>query len=99
MRFGTLHPLSYRWNITARILLAFIGGLLWVSIFGALTSVLFDRTGVMSLVQAVYVMTLFSFLPWCGIAMWVFYERELKKLVSWLGVSSVLMYLMFAWMN
>ena len=94
---GTLQQtdLSYRWNIAARSLLAFIGGLIWVSVFGALISVFFDRIGLMPMVQAAHVMTLFSFLPWCGIAMWVFYERTLKKLVSWLSISSLLMYLVF----
>lgn len=99
--FGALQQidLSYRWNIVVRSLLSFIGGLIWVSVFGALTCVLFDRIGLMPLVQAAHVMTLFSFLPWCGIAMWVFYERALKKLFSWLGISSLLMYLVFILVN
>ena len=90
------NSLSYRWDIAVRCLLAFAGGLVWTSVFGALTSVLLDQMGVMPLVQAAHIMTLFSFLPWCGIAMWVFYERELKIVIGWLGTSSALMFLVYA---
>ena len=100
-RLGTLNlnTLSYRWDIAVRCVLAFLGGFLWASVFGAMCAALFSRLGWMPLIQGVHVMTLFSFLPWCGVAMWAFYESSLNKIAVWLTGSSVLMYCVFLLVN
>lgn len=40
-------------------------------------------------------MTLFSFLAWCGVAMWVFYEASLKVITTRLVGSAGVFYLLF----
>jgi len=95
LNLANIQPLSYRWNITARLLLAFFGGFLWSSVFGALCATLFDALGWMPIPQGVHIMTMFSFLSWCAIAMWSFYEFKLSKIIGIIGSSTVIMYFLF----
>ena len=93
-RSESLSPV-YRWNIAARFVLAFLGGFVWISTSGALLAVLSNRLGWMPLAQGVYVMTLLGFVTWCGVSMWVFYERRLPVVAGWLLGSSLVFYLLF----
>lgn len=86
---------SYRWNVAARCVLASLGGLAWISAFGALCATLFARVDWMPLAQGVHVMTLFSFVGWCAIAMWVFHHERLPIVAVRLVGSAVLFYLLF----
>lgn len=86
---------SYRWNVAARCVLASLGGLAWISAFGALCATLFARVDWMPLTQSVHVMTLFSFVGWCAIAMWVFHHKRLPIVAVRLVGSTVLFYLLF----
>ena len=86
---------SYRWNVAARCVLASLGGLAWISAFGALCATLFARVDWMPLTQGVHVMTLFSFVGWCAIAMWVFHHERLPIVAVRLVGSAVLFYLLF----
>lgn len=88
-------PTLYRWNVAARCFLAFAGGFVWISAFGALLATLFARADWMPLAQGVHVMTLLGFVGWCGVAMWVFHEERLSVVAAVLLGSSVLFYLVF----
>ena len=88
-------PAAYRWNVAARCVLAFAGGFVWISTFGALCSTLVARTGWMPLAQGVHVMTLFGFVGWCGAAMWVFHQKRLSVAAAGLVGSSLLFYSLF----
>ena len=87
-------PTLYRWNVAARCFLAFVGGFVWISAFGALLATLFARTGWMPVAQGVHVMTLFGFVGWCGVAMWVFHQKRLSIVAAGLAGSSLLFYLL-----
>lgn len=80
---------GYRWDVAARVVLAFVGGFVWVSAFGALCATLFARVQWWPLAQGVHVMTLFGFVAWCGIAMWVFYRKRLSEVAAVLIGSTV----------
>ena len=92
---NTSLPALYRWNVTTRFLLAFAGGLVWISTFGSLAASLFARADWMPLAQGVHVMTLFGFVGWCGVAMWVFHHRRLSVAAAGLIGSSLLFYALF----
>lgn len=79
----------YRWEVTARTLLASVGAFALVSAFGAFCAVLFAELGVMPLEQGIHVLTLFGFVAWCGIAMWAFYHRRLGELAMALLISTL----------
>ncbi|MEM1436429.1 MAG: hypothetical protein AAGG11_20435 [Pseudomonadota bacterium] len=85
---------SYRWEVAARVLLAFIGGFIWVSTFGGFIATTVHALGWMPLPQAVHVMTLFSFIAWCAIAMWAFQAPQLKRLAGWLLGSAAMFFLL-----
>ncbi|MEM1153848.1 MAG: hypothetical protein AAGI44_06880 [Pseudomonadota bacterium] len=74
----------YRWNIAARVLLAFVGGFVWISVFGAMLATAVARLGWMPIAQGVHIMTLFSYVAWCGVAIWVFYEQRLGRVLKWM---------------
>ncbi|MEM7000051.1 MAG: hypothetical protein AAF529_04650 [Pseudomonadota bacterium] len=85
---------AHRWNVAGRGLLAFFGGFVWVSVFGAvLVEMMAGVTG-MSLQQGIHIMTLFSFVGWCGVAMWVFYEPSLRRASTLLLGSAVLLFVL-----
>jgi len=77
-----MSPGCYRWDVAARVLLAFVGGFLVVSGSGALVAHAAYRLGLMSLAQGVHLMTLAGFVVWCAVAMWVFYEPRLYVATS-----------------
>lgn len=83
---------GYRWGVAGRSLLALFGGFLWVSVFGAFVATSVSQLGWMPRAQAVYIMTMFSFVPWCALALWIFYEPRLRR--SFLGMlaSGLLLY-------
>ena len=88
-------PTLYRWNVAARCFLAFAGGFIWISTFGALLATLFARADWMPVAQGVHIMTLFGFVGWCGVAMWVFHQKQLSVVTAGLIGSSLLFYLLF----
>ena len=85
----------YRWDVTARVVLALLGGFALASAFGALCAALFARVGWMPLPQGVHVMTLFGFVVWCAIAMWAFYQQRLVVVALGILGSTLLSYLLF----
>lgn len=80
---------GYRWDMAARIFLAFFGGFLWISTLGALAATVADRAGWMPLAQGVHVMTLAGYLLWCAAAMWVFYQRRLQLVAVLMTASGL----------
>ncbi len=91
----TTFTAGYRWNIAARFLLAFLGGFVCVSTFGALAAALFANAQWMPLPQGVHVFTLFGFVAWCGIAMWVFFHEHLRHVALGVVGSAALFYALF----
>ncbi|MEM9257650.1 MAG: hypothetical protein AAGA91_19595 [Pseudomonadota bacterium] len=75
--------------------MAFAGGFVLISVFGAFCAVLFERLSWMPLVQGVYAMTLLNYLTWVAIAMWVFHERRLSTVVWTMTLSCATFYLLF----
>lgn len=80
---------EYRWNVAARCTLAFLGGFIWVSLFGAASTELLARVGLISVPQGVHTMTLFSFVGWTALAMWIFYHPVLQQIAWWMLTSAV----------
>ena len=81
----------YRWDVAARVALAFVGGFVATNGAGALFAILADRAGALPLVQAAHIMTLSGFAVWCALAMWIFHERRLK-VVAALVIASALLF-------
>lgn len=90
-RAKTLAP-SYRWDMAARVLLAFVGGFLWISALGSLLATGADRVGWMPLAQGVHLMTLLSYALWCALAMWIFYQRRLAWVAALMTITGLLFY-------
>ena len=88
-------PAGYRWDVAARVFLAFVGGFACISTLGALCATLFAKAGWMPLAQGVYVMTLAGFIAWCGVAMLVFYQKRLMAVAAGLIGSTVIFYGLF----
>ena len=85
----------YRWDVTARLILAFAGGFIWVSTFGAFCAALLAFVGWMPLAQGVHMMTLFGYVAWCAVAMWVFHHGKLSILAFQLLGSALVFYGLF----
>lgn len=83
---------GYRWDVAARVVLAFVGGFVWVSALGALCATLLARAQWWPLAQGVHVMTLLGFVAWCGVAMWVFYRKRLPEVAAVLIGSTVVFF-------
>lgn len=83
---------GYRWDVVARVFLAFVGGFASVSAFGALCATLLARAQWWPLAQGVHVMTLVGFVAWCGVAMWVFYRKRLSAVAAVLIGSTVVLF-------
>ena len=79
---------SYRWEVAARLLLAFVGGFALISALGALCVAFMTKAGWMPRAQAVHILTLLSFAAWCGIAMWVFFHKRLLELTFLILLST-----------
>jgi len=75
---------GYRWNVTARCLLAFVGASLWVSLLGACIARLLVVAGWMTTPESVHWMTMLSFAGWCALAAWIFYHASLKAVGMWM---------------
>ena len=95
----TALPARYRWEVAARLVLAFVGGFIWVSTFGALCAALLALVGWMPLPQGVHVMTLFGYVAWCAVAMWVFHHAKLWVAAFQLLGSALAFYGLFEWVR
>lgn len=87
---SSVTPKRYRWEVAARVALAFVGGFAGASALGAFCATAVAKLGWMPIAQSVHVFTQASFVFWCALAMWVFYEASLKRVALGIFTSTAL---------
>jgi glycopeptide antibiotics resistance protein len=75
--------LQYRWQVASRTLAAMLGGFLLTSAFSILLAHLLMRGGLLR-PDAVATSTLLSFAVWCGLVLWAYQTRSVRRV--WLNM-------------
>lgn len=86
---------AYRWMVTSRVVAGFIGGYLLASLVTIVLTLLFKMLWKTSQAEALLTATLWSFVIYGVIIIWVFTTRTATR--AWLGVGATGVFLALAW--
>ena len=90
-KVALLHNSRYRWMVTSRVLAAALGGYAVTALLTAVLSLLLPRIAGSSVVSGVLGATLWSFVLYTAIVIWVFSARSATRAWAGLGLSGLVL--------